>query len=231
MESFVRSLSGNIEPHVQHHLKNVYATVTIAAGSAAMGAFVHLFGSVIGAGLMTGLGSLACLLMLCFTPHDGKNQAKRLSMLAGFGFFSGVNLGPLLEVAIMINPTIVMEALLGTTVVFGSFSLSALYAPRGRFLYLGGSLFSILNTLFCLSLFNMFVGSYLLFQANLYIGLFVMCGFIVYDTQMIMEKCRAGNRDYVMHGLELFIDFLAVFKKLLIILSDKEANKKSKRKN
>lgn len=59
------------------------------------------------------------------------------------------------------------------------------------------------------------------FQANLYIGLAVMCGFIVYDTQLIVEKARRGDKDYVMHSVELFIDFVAVFKRLLIILTDK----------
>lgn len=60
-----------------------------------------------------------------------------------------------------------------------------------------------------------------MFQVNLYIGLAVMCGFIVYDTQLIIEKARRGDKDYVMHSVELFIDFVAVFKRLLIILTDK----------
>merc|ERR1711973_791458 len=121
-----------------------------------------------------------------------------------------------------------MEALFATALVFGSFSLAALYAPRGSYLYLGGTLFSILNTLFWLSMVNLFFGSSLLFQANLYIGLAVMCGFIVYDTQHIVEKRRGGNKDYVMHALELFIDLLSIFKKLMIILSEKESSKKKK---
>lgn len=55
----------------------------------------------------------------------------------------------------------------------------------------------------------------------MYLGLAVMCGFIVYDTQNILEKARHGDKDYVMHAVELFIDFVAVFKRLLIILTDK----------
>ncbi|KAF2362398.1 Bax inhibitor 1-related [Trinorchestia longiramus] len=231
-ERFARSFSENIEAPVRHHLKNVYATVTIATMCAAAGGFTHLYSSIIGAGIMTGVGSLVLMLLLMSTPQSPKNTAMRLSYLAGFSFLSGTNLGPLLQMAIMVNPAIIMEALLGTAVVFACFSLAALYAPRGKFLYLGGTLMSVLSTLVFLSLMNIFFASRLIFQANLYIGLAVMCGFVVYDTQLIIEKRRFGNDDFIMHGLELFIDFLAIFKRLLVILTDKEAqNKRSKRRN
>lgn len=232
LERFVTGVTSNLEPEVRHHLKNVYGAVAIATGAAGMGAFVHLHSTTfLTAGLLTSLCAIGFLISLTMTHHDGKNQAKRLGLLSGFAFFSGVNMGPLLQVAIMINPAIVMEALLGTTLVFACFSLAALYAPRGHYLYLGGTLFSVLSSLFWLSLFNLFFGSRLLYQAHFYISLFVMCGFIVYDTQLITEKRRLGNTDYIMHGLELFIDALAVFKRLVILLSDKEAGKKKNKRN
>ena len=55
----------------------------------------------------------------------------------------------------------------------------------------------------------------------MYIGLGIMSAFILYDTQAIMEKCRAGNRDFVGHSLELFFDLVSVFRRLLIILTNK----------
>lgn len=221
----------NLEPEVGRHLKNVYATLFISTGSAAAGSFVHMFSSIISSGILTMLGAVACLLALVGTQHDGKNQAQRLGYLAGFAFFSGINMGPLLQFATVISPTIVMEALFATALVFMSFTLAALFAPRGSYLYLGGTLFSILNTLFWLALLNLFYGSTLLYQANLYIGLAVMCGFIVYDTQHIVEKRRAGDKDYILHSFELFIDLLSIFKKLVIILSEKEGSKKKRNKN
>lgn len=231
LDSFVTGLTSNIEPEVRHHLKNVYGAVSIATMAATAGAFAHLHSTVLGAGLLTSFGALGLLITLGMTPHDGKNQAKRLGLMAGFAFLSGVNLGPMLQFAIMLNPAIIVEALLGTAVVFTSFSLAALYAPRGHYLYLGGSLLSLLSTLFWFGLFNIFFGSRLLYSVHLYMSLAVMCGFIVYDTQLICEKRRLGNTDYVMHGLELFIDALAVFKRLMAILADKEANKKKNKRN
>ena len=58
-------------------------------------------------------------------------------------------------------------------------------------------------------------------QANVYIGLAVMCGFVVYDTQKIIEKRRRGDEDFIMHSCELFMDFLSIFKNILIILTKK----------
>lgn len=190
-----------------------------------------MFSTMIGAGLLTGLGAIAALIWLMVTPYDGKNQLQRLTLFGSFAFLSGCNLGPLLDMAVRVNPTLIFQALLGTSVVFACFSLSALYAPRGQYLYLGGTLMSALSTLFWLSMMNIFFGSRLLFQVNLYVGLAVMCGFIVFDTQNIIEKARRGDKDYVMHSVELFIDFVGVFKRLLVILTDKEAQSKRKRRD
>lgn len=229
-QRFTRGLTENLEPQVRQHLKNVYATFTLAGIAAAAGSYAHMYSTLVGAGLLTGLMALGSLLWLMATPYDGKNSPHRLALLGSFAFFTGCNLGPLLDIAMIVNPTLVMQALLGTSVVFGCFSLSALFAPRGQYLYLGGTLLSALSTLFWLSFLNIFFGSRLIYQVNLYVGLLVMCGFIVFDTQNIMEKVRRGDKDYIMHSVELFIDFVAVFKRLLIILTEKEAQSQKKRR-
>lgn len=109
----------------------------------------------------------------------------------------------------------------GTTVVFVSFSISALLAARGRWLYLGGTLMSMLNIMILFSFVNLFLRSTFIYQAHLYVGLFVICGFVIYDTQLIIEKYHIGSRDFIMHSLDLFIDFVGVFRHLLVILTQK----------
>lgn len=59
------------------------------------------------------------------------------------------------------------------------------------------------------------------FQAHLYIGLVVMSGFVLFDTQMIMEKRRAGSTDCIKHSMDLFFDLISMFRRLLIILTQK----------
>ncbi len=56
---------------------------------------------------------------------------------------------------------------------------------------------SLLSLMFWMGIANMFLGSRLVFQLNLYAGLAVMCGFVLYDTQLIIEKCRRGDKDYI----------------------------------
>lgn len=53
---------------------------------------------------------------------------------------------------------------------------------------------------------------------QLYFGLLVFVGYIVVDTQEIIEKAHLGDMDYVKHALTLFTDFAAVFVRILIIM-------------
>ena len=39
--------------------------------------------------------------------------------------------------------------------------------------------------------------SVLAFQVQLYGGLLLFCGFVLYDTQLIVSKCTRGDRDFV----------------------------------
>jgi len=232
--NFFNKLAGNIsskiEPNVRYHLAKVYSCLTATTLCAAVGAFVHLFG-IWEAGLLSALGSLVLVLLLSTTVDNSKNFYTRLGMLLGFGMLSGHSLGPLLDHVIAVNPQIVVTALVGTSVVFISFTCAALLAERGKFLFLGGILMSVLSTVTLVSLANLFLQSQAIYQAHLYIGLFVMSAFILYDTQAIMEKRRAGSTDFVKHSLDLFFDLATVFRRLLIILTQKEERNQRKRRN
>lgn len=48
-----------------------------------------------------------------------------------------------------------------------------------------------------------------------------MCGFVIYDTQLIIEKYHMGSKDFILHSLDLFVDFVNIFRHLLIILTQK----------
>jgi len=228
INTFFRTLNQKLEPPLQSHLKNVYSCVALSTLAAGLGGFVHLFTGILTGGFLSSLVGLGFMIALMSTPDDGKNTKTRLGYLLTFAFLSGLGLGPLLEVVIAIEPAVIPTAFLSTCLIFVCFSFASMLSNQRQYIFLGGSLMSLLSVMLVMSFLNIFMGSYLIFKAQLYIGLAVMCAFILYDTQMIMEKRRNGDKDYIWHSVCLFLDLIQVFRYLLVILTDKESNKKKK---
>lgn len=148
----------------------------------------------------------------------------RLAMLLGFGFIQGWEIGPLVHNLWEFDPEAVMMALIGATLAFISFSCTALFSERRSYLYLGG----LLGTLSLLSLVSSFFGG--LFNFNLFLGLFIFCFYIIYDTQLLVERAENGDRDDIQGAATLFTDIFAAFVRLLLILQRRDKEKKKERK-
>jgi len=230
MNSFVNSFNRKIEPEVRKHLCDVYSSMAIALLAASIGAYVHIFTDLFQHGLLSALMAMGFAFAIYSSEDNGKNRNTRLFYLCGMAFASGIGLGPLLEFAIFVNPSIIATALLSTCVLFACFSLSAMYSEHRKWLYLGGTLTSLLSMLLIMSIINLFVRSQLLFQMHIYLGFFLVCVFIIYDTSLIIEKRRRGDTDYIAHSVMLFLDFINMFRYLLIILTQKEQSNKKKNK-
>ncbi|XP_059089322.1 probable Bax inhibitor 1 isoform X1 [Tigriopus californicus] len=230
LESMMNTFNSKIEAPVRTHLKSVYASLALSILSAAGGAYIHMFTNLLrGGGILFSLVGLGLAMGLHFTPDNGKNRNQRMAMLLGFAFLSGLGMGPMLDMAVRLNPAIVPNAFLLSSVIFACFSGAALFAPNGQYLALGGTLMSAMSMMFWLGLANLFFQSQLIFQVYLWGGLLLFCGFIVYDTQMIIEKRRRGDKDFIAHSLDLFIDFIQIFRKILIILMQKQGEKEDNR--
>jgi len=230
IQTFINSFQNRLEPPVRQHLKNVYGTLMMTCGAASVGVYIDMFtrfqagflSTIIGAGLM---------LMLIATADNGKNTKQRLGYLLGFGLTSGMSMGPLLNYVSFVDPAIIVTALMGTTLVFVCFSIASMLADRGSWLFLGGTLMTLLTSMSLMTLANIFIQSHFLYQAHIYLGLLLMCGFVLYDTQLIIEKRRMGNQDFVQHALELFIDFIGIFRRLVIILTQKEEQERRRKRD
>lgn len=230
LNGFFRDFNRALEPPVRQHLTNVYACLALSTVVAGIGAYVDLVTSIASNSFLAGIIGIGFLLGLTSTQDNGKNRYMRLGLLMGFSFCSGLSLGTLLDFAITINPSIIVTALISTAAIFVCFSIASLTAQRGRWLYLGGSLLTFLTVLIGLSFANIFFGSQLLFQAYLYLGLALMCGFVLYDTQLIIEKRRLGDKDFISHSVDLFVDLLGIFRRLVIILIQKEQQQQQNKK-
>ncbi|NXL98064.1 BI1 inhibitor, partial [Tyrannus savana] len=237
----------HISASTQEHLKRVYGSFALCMFVAAAGAYVNMVTHLFQFGFLTGLGALGLMVWLTATPHSRETEQKRLGMLVAFAFLTGSCLpGPFDPP--LLPPSIIPTAFLGTATIFACFSLSALYARRRSYLYLGGFLLSGLSLLLLSSLVNAFVRSTWLFTANLYVALMIMCGFVLFDTQLIIEKAESGDKDYIWwvlgtrvggvtqdtgwpplsiplshrHCVDLFLDFVNIFRELLMILGMSE---------
>eukprot|EP00005_Dracoamoeba_jomungandri_P003916 CAMPEP_0174259446 /NCGR_PEP_ID=MMETSP0439-20130205/8266_1 /TAXON_ID=0 /ORGANISM="Stereomyxa ramosa, Strain Chinc5" /LENGTH=233 /DNA_ID=CAMNT_0015343335 /DNA_START=36 /DNA_END=737 /DNA_ORIENTATION=+ len=211
----------DISSDVRHHLCRVYVTLAATVVASAAGAYFHVLYNV--GGLLTFLGALMLVISIVATQSSSPTiQPQRLGMLLGLGFFQGCSIGPLIAYALHVDPNMIVTAFALTLAIFGSFSGFALFSKRRSMLYLGGFLFSGLSMLFWMSFLNLFFGSVFIFNLSLYGGLLLFCGFIVFDTQLVIERASLGNKDVVMHSLDLFLDFLQIFVRILAILAKKE---------
>ncbi|KAG4973059.1 hypothetical protein JHK87_029880 [Glycine soja] len=206
-----------ISPVVQNHLKQVYFTLCFAVVAAAVGAYLHVLLNI--GGFLTTVACMGSSFWLLSTPPFEEACRKRVTLLMAASLFQGSSIGPLIDLAIHIDPSLIFSAFVGTALAFACFSGAALVARRREYLYLGGLVSSGLSILLWLHFASsIFGGSTALFKFELYFGLLVFVGYIVVDTQEIVERAHLGDLDYVKHALTLFTDLVAVFVRILVIM-------------
>ncbi|KAL3977648.1 TBC1 domain family member 14 [Sarotherodon galilaeus] len=203
----------HISHSTQEHLKKVYSSLAICMCLAAVGSYVYIYlvarlVTVSAVSPLALLGLLICLAVATLTSLGLLIWFARLAVLEGFALLTGFDLGPILDSVIAVDPNIIATAFVGTSVIFICFTLSC-----------------FCSILLLAYLTSVFFGSTLLFEANTYLGLLVTCGFVLFDTQLIIEKAENGDKDYIWHCVTLFYDFISIFRRLMIILYTKEKDK------
>lgn len=144
-----REKNEQITPLMMEYLLKVYLTVIGTLVATAVGVLVyrnvfqlHPYASL--------AGFSGCLIyFLLFTDKTGQTgktdptgETLRLLLLGAVGLTAGMSIGPLVTVILVVDPSILVTALVATTMVFVSFSLSAILAERRSYLYLSGTLVS-----------------------------------------------------------------------------------------
>ncbi|KAJ1651847.1 hypothetical protein IWQ61_007687 [Dispira simplex] len=215
-----------LTPSAQSHLVQVYTWLAIATGAFAAGSYAFLTNYLRLSSTLSLLGSVGCMFYLTFTtPSLTRGDQVRKAVFLGFSFLQGNGLGPLVAIAFHTNPRVLFLASLATTAIFASFSLSALFNRSRSALYLGGLLASAVSVLGLVQLVNFwFIGSRTLFTAELALGLLVFSLYVIFDTQAILARADLGSRDVVGHALTLFVDLVAVFVRVLILLQEFQHN-------
>ncbi|MED6193879.1 Bax inhibitor 1 [Stylosanthes scabra] len=208
-------------------ISRVYLTLCCAVVAAAVGAYLHVLWNI--GGFLTSGGCMGTMIWLLSTPPS--QEQKRVSLLLASALFQGASIGPLIDLAIEVDPSLILTAFVATSLAFACFSGAALVARRREYLYLGGLVSSGLSILLMLHFASsIFGGSLALFKFELYFGLLLFVGYIVVDTQEIVERAHYGDLDYVKHALTLFTDLAAIFVRILIILLKNSAERNEKKK-
>eukprot|EP00039_Didymoeca_costata_P001418 m.52359 g.52359 ORF g.52359 m.52359 type:complete len:363 (+) comp10787_c0_seq1:126-1214(+) len=200
------------------HMAQVYGTATGSVGFAAATSAVTMATGLATAmpmgGLLPALASFVPLIMFMRTDLTS-DQNYRKMLLGSFVGLSGMAAAPLITMAAIVNPIAIPMALGGTAAIFLGATGVALLAPRASFLPMGAALGGATMALIGVGIVGIFFPSPLLYNVYLYAGLALFTGFIGYDTQQMIERFRAGDRDYLRHSVDFFIDLLNIFRLLL----------------
>ena len=149
--------------------------------------------------------------------------------LGAFAFQLGFLVGPTINEIADVEPSLLIQALLYTAIAFTSFSIVALFSKRRSYLFLGGVILTMIQLMFFYRIFGWIMGTSTYNLPFLMCGLFLCCIYIIYDTQVIIEKAERGDKDVPTHTMMLFIDLFDLFIKILQILMELNKNEKKKK--
>jgi FtsH-binding integral membrane protein len=156
-----------------------------------------------------------------------------MGFLAALAFQMGFLVGPAMHVLVEIHPQLVIQALLYTGASFTSFSLISLLSKRRSFLFLGGIIMTMLQAMFLYRIMGWLTGYGTFGLTYLMFGLLIACLYIIYDTQIIVERAERGDKDVPTHTMMLFVDLFELFIRILQILiklnEDKDNDRRRRR--
>lgn len=153
---------------------------------------------------------------LLFVVHKTADSSKGIVAIFAFTAVLGASLGPMLNgyLALPNGPSLVMQALGGTALVFFTLSGYAL-TTRKDFSFLGGFLMVGLIVMVVASLANLFFQVPAVSLAISSAMVLLMSGLILFDTSRIIN---GGETNYIRATVALYLDIYNLFVHLLHLL-------------
>ena len=195
-------------------LKNTYMLLGMTLAFSAVTASItmalnlpHMFALVL---MLVGFG-------LLFVVNRMADTAKGLRAIFAFTGVMGASLGPTLNyyVALPGGPSLIMQALGGTAIVFFGLSAYAL-TTRKDFSYMGGFLMVGLIVAIVAGIANIFLGIPALSLTISAAIVMVMSGLILFDTSRIIH---GGETNYIRATVSLYLNIYNLFLNLLHLLT------------
>jgi len=154
---------------------------------------------------------------LLFVVNRMADSAKGLPAIFAFTGVMGASLGPTLNFYLSLpgGPSLVMQALGGTAIVFFGLSAYAL-TTRKDFSYMGGFLMVGLIVALVAGIANIFLGIPALSLTISAAIVMVMSGLILFDTSRIIH---GGETNYIRATVSLYLNIYNLFLHLLHLLT------------
>ncbi|WP_163836804.1 Bax inhibitor-1/YccA family protein [Spartinivicinus ruber] len=158
--------------------------------------------------------TLAGYFGLLFLTTKFRNSVHGLYCVFALTGFMGYTLGPIIGAYWSMAPTVIMQALGGTALVFFSLSAFALTTKRD-FSFLGKSLFIGILVAFLAGIGAIFFEIPALSLAVSAMFVLLMSGLILYETNQIVQ---GGETNYIMATVSLFVAIFNLFTSLMHLL-------------
>jgi len=214
---------------VQYHLIKVYRLLALTIILSIIGTWLQIIYGLMTIYIFPYLLT-SFLIIIALGLIDRSKKLLRICLILTFGVMQGIIIGPLINMAIEIDANIVRSAFLLTFIVFASFSFLAMTTQKRMYLLIGSILSSLLFFMLFLSLFPSQFG----YHVSLFGGLILFPCYVYYDTQVIIARVENGGiekADYVDDTLSLYIDFVAIFVRILIIILRNRSRKEGDHNN
>ncbi|NWZ63143.1 LFG4 protein, partial [Acrocephalus arundinaceus] len=182
-------------------------TSAIFLYSTGVQAFVHERPALL---LISGFGSLAVIVALTLYRHQ---HPVNLYLL--FGFCSLTDRLLFLLIVSFYDVSVVLQAFILTTAVFLGLTAYTLQSKRD-FSKFGAGLFACLWILIFSGFLRLFFYSETIELVFAAAGALLFCGFIIYDTHLLMHKL--SPEEYILASINLYLDIINLFLHLLRFL-------------
>jgi len=194
-------------------LKNTYMLLGMTLAFSAVTA---------GISMAMNLSHMAALVMtlvsfgLLFVVNKQADKASGIFWIFAFTGLMGASLGPLLNMyaAMPAGPSLIMQALGGTALIFFALSAYALTSKKD-FSFMGGFLMIGLIVVLVAGIANIFLQIPALHLAGRAAIVLIMSGLILFDTSRIIH---GGERNYIRATVSLYLSIYNLFVSLLQLL-------------
>jgi modulator of FtsH protease len=211
-DSLLQNQSSAIE--VNKVLRNTYMLLGLTlAFSALMAGLSMMLNVPYGASMIC---SFAAIAIIWFVIPRTANSEKGLIAVFAFTGLLGFGLGPILNAYLQLanGGALIMQALGGTAIVFFGLSAYALTTKKD-FSFLGGFLMIGMIVALVAIIANIFLAIPALSLAVSAAIIFIMSGFILFDTSRIIN---GGERNYILATVSLYLSIYNIFINLLSLL-------------